>query len=175
MNEKKAIERATAEAFIQHYNTIEGTFYQIIEHSDHPDFRCKDDSGQELLLEVTLTEDRPQDIAAALGRSNHRSVEALRNHLLKVRRGEANPLGFAISLADVSRILVTRILKKKDKAYGSNTALVVRDASPLDWPWDQVIDEIKNKLEPHREDLKKHFDKGIWIVSYGKDKLFKLL
>lgn len=174
MNEKQAIERATAEAFIHHYNIFEGTSYRIVEHSDHPDFRCKDESGQELLFEVTLSEDRPKDIAAALGRSNHRSVGELRNHLLKVKKGEANPLEFVSSLADVRRMLVRRILKKKDKAYGSNTALVVRDASPLDWPWDQAIDEINNDLNPYREDLKKRFDKGIWIVSHGKDRIFKV-
>jgi hypothetical protein len=37
LNEKEAIERATADAFITLYNTEMGTSFSIVEYSDAPD------------------------------------------------------------------------------------------------------------------------------------------
>jgi len=42
LNEKEAIERATADAFIELYNRKMGTSFSIIDHSDAPDIRCVD-------------------------------------------------------------------------------------------------------------------------------------
>ncbi len=92
MNEKEAIEKATADAFIKLYNLEMATSYSIAEHSDFPDIRCKDKDGNKFNFEITLTEDRPKDIQAALGRSEHRSVESLKKHLAEVKAGKVNPL-----------------------------------------------------------------------------------
>ena len=172
MNEKKAIEKATADAFIKLYNSEMGTSFSIVEYSDSPDIRCKDPEGNTFNLEITLTEDRPKDIQAALGRSGHRSLEALKKHLAEVKAGKANPLERVSCLqGNVAEMIVSRIQPKLEKDYGPNAALVVRDSSPLDWDWDLVVDQINNMLNLVRNP----FDKGIWIISYLKDKIFRLL
>jgi hypothetical protein len=68
-------------------------------------------------------------------------------------------------------MIVSRIQEKLNKDYGQNVALVVRDTSPLDWEWDRVLDQIRSKLNLSRNP----FDKGIWIISYSKDRIFRVL
>lgn len=171
-DEKKAIEKATADAFIKLYNSEMGTSFSIVEYSDSPDIRCKEPEGNTFNFEITLTEDWPKDIQAALGRSDHRSIEALRQHLADVRAGKASPLERVSCLqGNVVEMIVCRIKPKLEKDYGHNVALVIRDSSPLDWDWDLVVDHIKNRLNL----LGNPFDKGIWIISYSKDKIFRLL
>jgi len=172
LNEKEAIEKATADAFIGLYNHEMGTSFSIVEYSDAPDIRCKDMKGNTFNFEITLTEDRSEDIKAALGRSNHRSIEALRQHLDDVREGKANPLEKASCLqGNVTDMIVTRILSKLRKDYGSNVALVIRDSSPVCWDWDLVVGQIKVMLNLQRNP----FDKGIWIISFRKDRVFRLV
>jgi len=172
LNEKEAIEKVTANTFIELYNCEMGTSFSIIEYSDAPDIRCKDPKGNIFNFEIALTEDRPKDIQAALGRSNHRSVEALRQHLAEVRAGKANALEKASCLqGNVTAMIVDRILPKLQKDYGRNVALVIRDTSPVCWDWDMVVHQFKSMLNLKRNP----FDKGIWIISFRKDKLFRLV
>lgn len=172
LNEKETIEKATADAFIEIYNREMGTSFSIVEYSDAPDIRCKDLNGNILNLEVTLTEDRPKDIQAALGRSDHRSIEALREHLADVKAGKANPLQRVSCLqGNVIDMIVDRIRPKLQRDYGPNIALVIRDSSPVCWDWDLVMDQIKDMLNLQRNP----FDKGIWIISFRKDRVFRLV
>ena len=172
MNEKEAIEKATADAFVELYNSEMGTSFFIVEYSDAPDIRCKDPKGNTFNFEITLTQDRPKDIQAALGRSNHRSIDALRKHLADVSAGKANPLERVSCLqGNVTDMIVNRIQSKLRKDYGSNVALVVRDSSAVCWDWDLVVDHAKSIL-----DLRKNpFDKGIWVISFRKDRIFRLV
>lgn len=172
MNEKEAIEKATADAFVDLYNREMGTSFSIVEYSDAPDIRCKDPKGNVFNFEITLTEDRPKDMQAALGRSNHRSIEALRQHRDDVRAGKANPLeGTSCLQGNVTDMIVKRILPKLKKDYGSNVALVIRDSSPVCWDWDLVVDQIKDMLNLQRNP----FDKGVWIISFRKDRIFQVV
>ena len=171
MNEKEAIEKATADAFIKLYNSEARASFSIVEYSDAPDIRCKDSAGNVFNFEITLTEDRPKDIQAALGRSDHRSLAALTKHLADVKAGKAHPMDRISCLqGNVSEMLLSRIKPKLIKDYGPNTALVIRDTSPLDWDWALVADEIKSNLCFY----KNPFDKGIWIISFSKDKILRL-
>jgi len=68
-------------------------------------------------------------------------------------------------------MIVSRIQSKLNKDYGSNVALVIRDSSPLDWDWDMVTDQLIDMLNLKRNP----FDKGIWLISYSKDRIFRLL
>lgn len=172
MTEKEAIEKATAEAFITIYNSELGESFSIVEYSDAPDIRCRDANGNSLNLEITMTEDCPRDIQAALGRSDHRSLERLRERLGDMEDDEKNPFGSASLLqGNVTGMIVGRIQSKLCKDYGFDTALVIKDSSPLDWDWNLVADQIVSLL-----DLKRNpFDKGIWIISDSKDKIFRLL
>ena len=172
MNEKEAIEKATADAFIELYNSEMGTSFSIIEYSDAPDIRSQDSDGNTLNFEITLTEDRPKDIQANLGRSNHRRLEALKKHLADVKAGKANPMDRTSCLqGNVTEMILSRIQPKLMKDYGVNVALVIRDASPVGWDWDMVIDQIKSQLNLERNP----FDKGIWIITYLKDKIYRVL
>ena len=172
MNEKQAIERATGDAFTTLYNLAHGTDYAPVEYRDAPDVRCVDSKGSVLNVEVTLTEDRPGDIKARLGRSEDRSLAALKAHLEKVEAGLADPLERVSCLnTDVSSILVQRIRAKMNKRYGTNTALVLRDTSGVDWDWDLVADAVKQSLH----DIANPFDEGIWILSTAKDRIFRVV
>ena len=159
MNEDQRIERATAEGFLLLFNQQLGADYEIVETADAPDIRCQDSIGRALNLEITLTEDRESDIKAALGRSDHRNAENF------------NPSLPASSLQDdVLKQAVERINKKLRMRYGASTALVVRDASGVEWDWDLVVDELKMKLDLARNP----FDKGIWILNRFKTKLYQV-
>jgi len=172
MNEKEAIEKATADAFIDLYNREMGASFSIAEYSDAPDIRCRDNKGNIFNFEITLTEDSEKDIAAALGRSGHRSIEALRENLDEVKAEKANPLEKVSCLqGNVTEMIVGRILPKLKKDYGSNAGLVIRDTSPVCWDWKLVIDNIRQILTPQRNP----FDKGIWLISFRKDKIYRII
>lgn len=172
MDEKKDIEKATAECFIKLYNSQMGTSFSKVEQQDFPDIHCKDDQGNTLNLEIVLTEDRPNNIQALLGRSNDKNIESLKQFNKDVRNGKRNPLERTSCLqGNVMDMIVSRIQEKLNKDYGQNVALVVRDTSPLDWEWDRVLDQIRSKLNLSRNP----FDKGIWIISYSKDRIFRIL
>ena len=158
MEEKQLIERATAEKFLQLFNQEFGVDYAIVELANSPDVKCRDSVGTSLNLEITLTEDRPGDLQASLGRSNSRSVEnrnsarasSLRDNVLEQAKG--------------------RIKTKLCNSYGSNTALIVRDTSGVDWDWDFVIDDLKSELES----VQNQFDRGVWILGQFGTKLYRI-
>lgn len=172
MSEKKDIEKASAEGFIKLYNAKMGTTYRITGYSDSPDVRCVDSNGNELKLEITMTEDRPGDIQALLGRSDHRSIEALKAHRAEAEDGKASSLELVSCLqGNLIAMLVSRIQAKLKKDYGPNTTLVVRDTCPAEPDWDSELDKIKAQLDLSRNP----FDKGIWILSKTKDRLFRVV
>lgn len=146
MNQKESIEKATADAFIKLYNNEMGTFFIIEEHSDAPDIRCKDEKGNAFNFEITMTEDRPKDIQAALGRSNSRSIDVVSKNTASCLHG------------NVTNTIVCRIQKEMQKDYGCNVALVVRDSSPVGWDWNLVVEqEIDTKIIPEIEAKIKQF------------------
>ncbi|MBI1755209.1 hypothetical protein HYR65_02910 [Candidatus Azambacteria bacterium] len=164
INEKEKIEKFTAEKFIEAYNARFNTTFAIKEHSDKPDFICKDKNGVEMKLETTLTEDQDNDIRALLGRSEHKNFEYVRKHGM-------NPA--SALLGNVMKHAYNRISEKMLKNYGKNVALVLRDASPLEWDWDICLPELKKKLESNSNP----FDKGVWIltISQNQNKIFQVL
>jgi hypothetical protein len=114
MNEKEAIERATAEGFLRLYNELMKETYCITEHKDAPDICCRNKDNETLNLEITITEDMPMDIASLLGRSNHRSVEALQRNIKDVKAGRASPQFSSLS-GNVER----QVTRRRASAPGS--------------------------------------------------------
>lgn len=169
MNEKKRIEQGTAEGFLKLFNGNAGTDFKIVELGDAPDVKCQDSNGNQLNLEITLTEDRPGDIQAILGRSDHLSVEALKQHNKRVAEGREKPRFSSLS-GNVLDQVVERIKGKLLMSYGPSSALVVRDTSGVDWEWECVIGEIANRLQNERNP----FDRGIWILNIDKTKLYQV-
>ena len=161
MNEKKAVERETAIAFLELYNDKFGTSYRIDKCSDAPDVLCKDKTGGELKLEITLTEDREGDIHAILGRSNSRDISVM------IEKGLEHSV---LQKKDVIAILIRRIQSKLDKDYGENVALLVRDTSGVPWDWTSDADNLKESLDLS----KNNYDKGIWIITRDKKRIFRI-
>lgn len=174
MTEKEDIELETAEKFIELYNSQMGTSFSIVKHSDAPDFYCQDKESTKLKFDVTLTEDRPGHIAALLGRSDAiPTTEELRRHNEAVKRGEASIFETVSCLQDnVFQMAKNTIQCKIDKMrYGSNTALVVRDTSGLPWSWETVLVDLASSL-----DLRNNpFDKGIWLIAFSSNKIFRIV
>jgi len=173
-NEKKAIEKATAEGFLKLYNPMMKTSYQFnkLLQPPNPDVRCVDPADNILYLEITMTEGWLGDIQALLGRSDHRNLESLQAHGAEVEAGKASELKWVSSLpGNISAMLVNRIQAKLKKDYGPNIALVVRDMCPADPDWDLEVNNIKAQLDLSRNP----YDKGIWILSYAKDRLFRVV
>jgi hypothetical protein len=149
-NETQAIERATAEAFLTFYNAENAGTFRVIRIAgagESPDVYCEDADNKVLNIEVTMSEDNPRDIQALLGRSEHKSIENLRE------------AGY--SLGNVKDVLIQSIRKKFRKRYGSNIALVVRDTSRVDWNWDWVLPEVQKALASELNP----FDLGVWLLS----------
>ncbi|MGB2869045.1 MAG: hypothetical protein WBD36_11380 [Bacteroidota bacterium] len=65
---------------------------------------------------------------------------------------------------------VNRVAKKLTKRYGPNTALVVRNASPIPWNWDNVKDKFLARLDLSANP----FDMGIWILDFEKSRLHEI-
>jgi hypothetical protein len=171
LSEKKDIEKATAEGFIKLYNAKMRTTYRIIDYSDSPDTHCVNSDGNKLNIEITMTEDRPGDIQALLGRSDQRNLEAWQALRAEIEAGKASVFEWVTHPVDRIEMVVMRIREKLKKDYGSNTALVLRDMCPADPDWDLEVDDIKARLDLSRNP----FDKGIWILSYSKDRLLRVV
>jgi hypothetical protein len=165
-DEKKAIEHAAAKRFLEFYNRKYKSSYSITSLEDAPDIRCSDKEGNLLNLEITLTQDRPGDIQAALGRSDSRSLESLRQSL------KENPPGSASCLqGNVLDSLLRSIKAKLNKHYGKNVALVVVSSSGVPWSWDRLTDELSRKLSSSRNP----FDRGVWLVTRDGSECYQLI
>lgn len=172
MKETQKLEQATADGFLILYNAEHGTDYRVVRiagEGESPDVYCMDSGGGLLNLEVTLTQDRPKDIAAAYGRSDTRSLDYLKQNVENVAKGLEAPLFSTIE--GVSETLVERIQAKLIMSYGSDVALVVRDSSGVDWEWDTVMPQIRAKLDISSRNP---FDRGIWILSRSKHRMFRI-
>jgi len=166
--ETQAIERATAEGFLALYNESLGVDYRVVRVAgpgESPDVECVNSAGSVLWLEVTMTEDNPGDIPALLGRSNHKSVDALRDLLRRVKMGTVKMPVNRID-ENVKEVLIQRLQRKFQKRYGANVALVVRETS-LPWDWELILPDVRTAFRCSSIP----FDRGVWLLSCGKDRL----
>jgi|GEM_PF-1109975 len=169
--ETQRIELASANAFFALYNARYSTAYyvtRIAGDGDVPDVYAKNALGSEFNLEITLTEDHDGEIRALLGRGDHLSPGSLKHHLASVRAGKVSLEARSLQ-HNALPTLLARIGKKLTKRYGPNTALVVRDTSPL-WDWSQVVPAIQEHLSL----TVVPFDRGIWLLSLDKSTLTQL-
>lgn len=150
LNEKQQIELATAKAFLELFNQRMGTNFEPVELTDTPDARCRDASTKQILdLEITLLEDRPDDIAYMLGRvevADELSVA----RVIDFRR-------------DVIPRLVDRLKDKLLSVYGERTALLIRQVGPI-WDatdWQREAPAVVSEVLTGRE---KHYGMGVWIL-----------
>lgn len=169
LSEKQRIEFSTANGFLHFFNVQHGFGYEMAHvagDGEVPDIVARDASGNILNIEVTQTEDRPKDIAAALGRSEHKSIDALRAHLEAVRKGRES-VKFSSLQGNVIEILQETINKKLNMRYGANTVLVIRETSGVSWDWKTIVPQLQDYLD-RKQVL---FNHGIWLLSRAKDRL----
>ena len=146
MPEKWHIERSTADAFLRVYNTLAGTQLTIIDHSDSPDFRCRDSKTGALLdLEITLLEDVHGDARYRLGRGPRQGVRCFtQDTLLRFKE---------------------RVTDKCAKDYGAHAALVLGQVAPF-WTtsdWEMYRDDFQAVIP---SECKTTFTQGIWVLTW---------
>lgn len=156
MTEKKAMERATAEAFLALYNKRMGASFEIKEYSEAPDVRCEDSNGNKLNLEITSTEDFPstRDIPGDI-QSTYRD----------------NKVPCARGFDGACDTLFQRICAKAKKDYGSDVALVIQNFSAVGW-CREIAEKTKERFSNLLENLNPSFDKGIWLIACGRNEIF---
>ena len=148
---RKKIERASASLFLNLYNERFHKNIEIIELRDSPDIYCKDlKTYEEMYLEITLIEDLKGEIAYMLGRGQ-KPISPVTGSSVRS------------FFDDVVPILIDRIKDKTQSYYGKNTALVIRQTSPLWEPkeWKIVKDKIISTVGSISE---RNYGKGIWII-----------
>jgi hypothetical protein len=119
-----------------------------------------------------MTEDRDGDIPAILGRSDSRNnVPAVPDNKTKRDCRKELPIYLKYHHNNSLSQVVNRIKNKMKKDYGSNVALVVRDVSGCDWDWDMHARNVRELLDLDNNP----FDKGIWIISRAKDRVFNIV
>lgn len=170
-NEKQAIERATAESFLLHYNREHGTDYRVDSLAGpgtSPDVKCVNSAKAILWIEITMMEDSLGDIKSALGRSEHKSFDAIRMHLCEVKGGKSE-ISFNQLDGNVQMQLIEVLKQKFQKRYGQNVALVVR-ATGVDWDWQLILPRVQTEFH----DIHIPFDHGVWLLSRAKNRLYKI-
>jgi len=150
LNEKQRIELATAISFLDLYNEAHASQLKVIKLSDTPDVICRDISSNELLdLEITLLEDREDDIRYLLGKVNIEDELSI-SRVIDFER-------------DAIPRLIQRLEDKLLSSYGENTALVIRQVGPL-WTvadWQRHGPTIISKVLKGKES---NYGKGVWIL-----------
>ena len=136
--------------FLRCYNSIRDTQFEVVSLGDTPDVCCKDASTNERLeLEVTLLEDRSDDIKYLLGKV--------------IIPDEISPSRVIDFVEDVIPRLIERLKDKLLSSYGANTALLIRQVSPL-WTsidWRSNTQKIVSEIFTGKE---ANYGKGVWIL-----------
>ena len=148
---KKQAEQQIAGTFLLLYNAKFLTDFQIVEHSDTPDFKCRDPHTHRALdIEVSLLDDLPGWI----------------EHVLT---GKARPVSphtgtTAVSFPeDVVPLFEQQIGRKLLSSYGANTALVLSNTTPLWSPLEWHL--FKERYGPSLLAGKEHqYGAGIWVI-----------
>lgn len=150
-SEKKRIEETTANLFLDLYNEKFGTHLEIDYLSDAPDVVCIDRTDDKVLnLEISLIEDLLGDVKHILGRGPKPKSPVTGTTVVSFTEDAVERL---------NKSLEDKLLS----SYGSSTALVLRQVSPLWEPheWSMVADEIRDKVLAGRE---RNFSAGVWII-----------
>jgi hypothetical protein len=156
-SEKQRIEKASAEVFLRLLNNLLKTEYQILSLGDSPDVHCLDsNTNLSLSLEITLLEDMDGEIAYSLDRREKPLVSPVTSLPCTSFSDDSIPK------------LEQRLAEKSNIDYGSRTALVIRQISPL-WfaeDWERYKLTMDKSLLVKSS---KYFEAGIWIICTNND------
>ena len=151
LSEKKNIEKATAQLFLNLYNNMMSTNYDIQKLGDTPDVICKDtNTGRVLELEITLLQDVQGDVAYVLGRGQKPISPTTKSTVVSFNDDTATQLD-------------TILGKKLLSSYGANAALVIRQVSPLWEPkeWTILAPKFRQKFLKGKQE---NYGMSVWII-----------
>lgn len=149
--EKKRIERATAQLFLDLYNSEYNTHFGISELGEAPDVKCIDaETGNTLFLEISLLDNLEGDIAHELGRGKKPISPTTGTPVIDFFR-------------DVVPRFRRQLEKKMLSSYNEITALVYLQVSIL---WDQLewIPYAAYLREAVVRGKENRFGAGIWVI-----------
>jgi hypothetical protein len=151
LTEKQKIELATAKMFLSLYNPEKTTAFEVLKQGDAPDILCRDaQTNEDLALEITLLEDLPGEIKYLRGKGIQPNSKIT-----------GTPVRSFFD--DVAPQLAKALEGKMLSVYGSKTALVIRQISPI-WgtdDWQRIKENIIKEVFRGRE---LNFGAGIWII-----------
>jgi hypothetical protein len=147
---KREIEKKITQIFLDLYNLRTGRRFQIQKMSDTPDATCVDVLTNEILeLEITRFED----------------LEGQISYLKGVQQPPVSPTtgSSTYTRPDVVNHFVDKLSEKLQSSYGTHTALVFYQVSPL-WnseEWAAITELIKSSVIRGKEGC---FGAGIWMI-----------
>lgn len=151
MNEKKRIEKITAELFLELYNPRFGTAFEIEKLGETPDVNCIDSKNGDLLeLEISLLENLSGEVQHILGRGPKPTSPTTGTTVVSFFNDTADKLRSSLK-------------KKLLSSYDPNTALVLRQVSIIWEPkdWELVADVFRKEVLSGKE---VNFGSGVWII-----------
>lgn len=116
-SEKRRLEIAAVQIFLQHYNRLRKTNYRLLSMQERPDAVVIDTSHRKMGIEVAHLFYGPNEAKVLLGRydlDNLRSIQSLQ-HLLQ----------------ELQRILDRKFAKGQTYEFNHPMLLVIRSASPV--------------------------------------------
>lgn len=116
MSEKKKLERAAFDYFIDVYNHQSGTTFVFRKHHDKPDIIAIDDNKNILGVEITHLYYGDEEAKLLLGRSDKKTFEMV-------------ALGGLIE--NLNELLNEKIKQAKNYKFNDDVILVIRVASPV--------------------------------------------
>jgi len=151
IDQKKRIEEATARLFLRLYNSRHHSQFEIQLLGEAPDVTCFDRNADKILhLEISLLEDIPGEVPYALGKREKPISPSTGTHAVSLNE-------------DVIPHWSSQIAKKLRASYGKDTALVLRQVSPLWEPyeWEIVAPGFREEVLKGKE---ANYGAGIWVI-----------
>jgi hypothetical protein len=150
-SEKKEIERKTAQLFLNLFNQLHNTHFEIQELREIPDVQCCDtETGKYLFLEIAMLENLPGEIAYGFGRAKKPISPTTKTDVVDF---------FADVVPQYRKCLEKKLLS----TYGDNTALVLYQTSILWEPsdWEIIAPGFRKEILEGKET---HFYAGVWVI-----------
>ena len=150
-SEKKLIERESAEIFLRLYNHIQAADFHVDSLGEAPDITCVDKNADRVLyLEISLLEDLPGEVAHVLGRGPKPTSPTTGTSVVSL-------------FEDVAPNFRRRLQDKLLASYGRDTALVLRQVSPL-WEsleWEIMAPRFRGEILKGKE---RNYGAGVWVI-----------
>jgi len=144
MAEKKKLERAAFDYFINAYNRQSGTTFAFRKHHDKPDIIAIDDNETILGIEITHLYYGDEEAKLLLGRSD---------------KDMFGPVTLEGLIANLNELLKEKIRQAKNYKFNEDVILVIRAASPVFEISD--FERLREKIN-----IPKNTFSEIWLLAH---------